>query len=167
MSYCEECGAELCERYLENEGIIPYCKKCGAYRFPKYNVAVSIITVDDDSRKILLIKQYGKDSYILVAGYVAKGESAEETVARELREETGLNADRIRYNRSAYFPPSNTLMLNFTCHVRGGSAVRLTDEVDEATWFTFEEARRNIRPNSLAEQFLCACLDEGEAAASR
>ena len=160
MPYCEECGAELQERYLENEGIVPYCQACGVYRFPKYNVAVSIITVDDEAEKILLIKQYSKDSYILVAGYVGKGESAEETVARELREETGLAAGRIIYNRSAYFPPSNTLMLNFTCHIRGNSKITLTDEVDEATWFSYKEARENIRPDSLAQRFLNAYLDE-------
>ena len=159
MLYCEECGEKLCERWLEGEGIIPYCNHCGAYRFPKYNVAVSIITVDDAAQRILLIKQYGKDSYILVAGYVSKGESAEATVARELLEETGLTAGRIVYNRSAYFKPSNTLMLNFTCHITGDSAVRLNSEVDEADWFTFEEAKRNIRPDSLAQAFLNAYLD--------
>lgn len=160
MSYCEECGAELTDRYLENEGIIPYCNSCKAYRFPKYNVAVSIITVDDINRKILLIKQYGRDSFILVAGYVNKGECAEHAVARELREETGLAAGEIRYNRSEYFARSNTLMLNFTCHIQGDPAVSLTDEVDEAQWFGFEEARENIRPDSLAQRFLNAWLDE-------
>lgn len=160
MGYCEECGSELVERLLENEGIIPYCKRCGAYRFPKYNVAVSIITVDDSEKKILLIKQYGRDSYILVAGYVNKGESAEQTVARELREETGLIAGAIRYNRSQYFAPSNTLMLNFTCHIDGSNQVTMNDEVDEARWMSFDEARENIRPDSLAQHFLNSYLDE-------
>ncbi len=160
MGYCEECGAALVERYLENEGIIPYCGSCKAYRFPKYNVAVSIITVDDEKKKILLIKQYGRDSFILVAGYVNKGESAEHAVARELMEETGLRAGEIRYNRSRYYAPSNTLMLNFTCHIEGSGDFRLTDEVDEARWFSFDEARANIRPDSLAQFFLNSCLDE-------
>ena len=159
MSYCEECGAELVERYLDNEGIIPYCNHCQVYRFPKYNVAVSIITVDDENNRILLIKQYGRDSFILVAGYVNKGESAEDAVARELREETGLTAGAIRYNRSRYFAPSNTLMLNFTCHIAGSGDFRLTDEVDEACWFSFDEARENIRPGSLAQFFLNSYLD--------
>ena len=98
MSYCEECGTELVERFLENEGIIPYCSRCKEYRFPKYNVAVSIITIDDKNRRILLIKQYGRDIYILVAGYVNKGERPEAAVARELREEVGLTAGENRNN---------------------------------------------------------------------
>lgn len=160
MSYCEKCGAELSERYLENEGIIPYCGHCREYRFPKYNVAVSIITVDAENRRILLIKQYGRDSYILVAGYVNKGESPEDAVVRELREETGLSSGSVSYNRSRYFPPSDTLMLNFTCQITGSSEFRLTDEVDEARWFSFEEARENIRPDSLAQKFLNAWFDD-------
>ena len=159
MSYCEECGSELVERYLENEGIIPFCKSCGVYRFPKYNVAVSLITVDDENHKILLIKQYGRDSYILVAGYVNKGESAEDAAARELSEETGLKAGRTVYNSSRYFERSNTLMLNFTCHIEGPNELLLNDEVDEAEWFGFDEARENIRPDSLAQFFLNSYLD--------
>ena len=159
MSYCEECGSKLVERYLENEGIIPYCNKCREYRFSKYNVAVSIITVDDKEKKILLIKQYGRDSYILVAGYVNKGESAENAVKRELMEETGLSAGEIRYNRSEYFERSNTLMLNFTCHIQGDNKYKLNREVDEAEWFSFKEARENIRPESLAQRFLNFYLD--------
>ena len=160
MSYCEECGTELVERFLENEGIIPYCNRCKEYRFPKYNVAVSIITIDDKNRRILLIKQYGRNSYILVAGYVNKGERPEAAVARELMEEVGLTAGEIRYNSSGYFERSNTLMLNFACHIEGDEHYRLTDEVDEARWFSFEEARENIRPGSLAERFLNEWLDK-------
>ena len=159
MSYCEECGSMLTERLMENEGIVPYCKTCGAYRFEKYNVAVSIITVDSAGERILLIKQYGRDSNILVAGYVSKGESAEDAVARELKEETGLTAGAIRYNRSRFFAPSNTLMLNFTCRVSGSDALSLNSEVDEAAWFGFEEARAAIRPDSLAQLFLNSWLE--------
>ena len=68
--YCFECGTALIEKELEEEGIVPYCPKCQQYRFPMYNVAVSMIVVDEETGKILLIQQYGKPSYILVAGYV-------------------------------------------------------------------------------------------------
>ena len=44
--YCQECGSELVEKYLENEGMIPFCPECGQYRFPMYNVAVSMIVVN-------------------------------------------------------------------------------------------------------------------------
>lgn len=61
MNYCTECGTKLENRPLEHEGIIPFCPQCGEYRFPMYNVAVSMIVVNEDNGKLLLVKQYGKD----------------------------------------------------------------------------------------------------------
>lgn len=161
MKHCVECGTLLEMRELENEGMIPYCTNCGQFRFPIFNTAVSMIVVDPETEKILLIAQYGRPTFILVAGYVTRGENAEQTCIRELMEETGLEASAIRFNRSRFFEPSNSLMLNFTVAVKPGQQVRTTDEVDSWKWFTFDEARENIRPNSLAKEFLCAWLDDG------
>ena len=91
--YCQECGTALTEKYLENEGMIPFCPKCNQYRFPMYNVAVSMIVVNKMTGKILLIKQYGRPFFILVAGYVNRTESLEHAAIREIKEETGLSID--------------------------------------------------------------------------
>ena len=84
MKYCYECGTKLTERELENEGKIPYCEKCGEYRFPIFSTAVSMIVENPDKNEILLIQQYGRKNNILVAGYVNKGENAENAVMREV-----------------------------------------------------------------------------------
>ena len=57
QKHCFECGTALIEKELEEEGIVPYCPKCQQYRFPMYNVAVSMIVVDEETGKILLIQQ--------------------------------------------------------------------------------------------------------------
>ena len=160
QSYCPACGTKLVEKPLENEGIVPWCEQCQAFRFPQYNVAVNMIVRDRVSGKILLIQQYGRPSYILVAGYVNRGEAAEHAVVREIREETGLTAREVRFNRTRFFEPSNTLMINFTAVVEDAAALRTNREIDRCRWFTPEEARQNIRPNSLAQAFLNAYLDE-------
>lgn len=54
MAYCTEYGTELVERYLENEGMIPYCESCGVYRFPTFNVAIIAIVYSPDAEKFLL-----------------------------------------------------------------------------------------------------------------
>jgi len=154
MKYCMECGARLELRPLENEGMIPFCPSCGAFRFPVFSTAVSLIVMPETRDRVLLIQQYGRKEYILVAGYVNKGENAEQTARRELKEETGLEAVSVTYNRSAYFPKSNTLMLNFTCLVSRQELDSVTAEVDQATWFSLEEARNAIKPGSLAQEFL-------------
>ena len=160
QAFCPACGARLQERPLEGEGMVPYCVGCQDYRFPKFNVAVSMIVRDERTGKILLIQQYGRPFYILVAGYVNRGEAAEHAAIREIREETGMTVSRLSFNRTRFFEPSNTLMVNFTAFVSDAAAIRPNQEVDRYAWFTPEEARKNIKPGSLAEAFLNACLEE-------
>ena len=161
MSYCEKCGTLLVERFLENEGMIPYCEHCGQYRFPMFNTAVSMVVYSPDHSKILLIQQYGKARNILVAGYVNKGESAEEAVVREVKEETRSSRWwTIGSIRSEYLAKSNTLMVNFACTVDSENFTLRKGEVDRAGWFSVEEARAQIYHDSLAEKFLLSAIEK-------
>lgn len=156
MSYCIKCGRKLVDRYLENEGVIPYCENCKEYRFKMYNVAISMIVIAP-SNKILLIKQYHKNDYILVAGYVNYSESIESALKRELKEETDLELVSYKFNKSQYYEPSNTLMVNFICYVSDDN-VHNNYEIDSYQWFYPDDALNNIKPNSLAKQFLAYYL---------
>ena len=160
MNYCMQCGTKLIIRHHETEGEVPYCESCGEFRYPVFNTAVSMIVMDEARERIILIQQYGKPSYVLVAGYVDKGEDAETAAVREVKEELGMTVSSIHFNRSHYYSRSNTLMLNFTVTVKESEA-HPNREVDAWRWFTIEEARQNIRPNSLAEIFLNGYLDGG------
>ena len=159
MKHCVECGEKLVMKYLDKEGDIPYCPACEQYRFPIFNTAVSMVVIDESKQRILLIKQYDRPFYILVAGYVNRGEAVETAVAREVMEEVGLKVNRIQFNKSKFFEPSNTLMINFAAFV-DSDQVTTTDEVDEWTWFSFEDAKKNIKDGSLAEEFLLAYLEK-------
>lgn len=158
MKFCMDCGTQLETKYLKGEGTIPFCPACNEYRFPVFNTAVSMIVMNKNRDKVLLIKQYGRNSYILVAGYVNQGEDAEEAVIREIKEEVGLHVTDISFNHSHYFAKSNTLMLNFTAVVDGD--VHINDEVDAYHWFTIDKARMHIRDKSLAQAFLIGYLDK-------
>ena len=158
--FCRECGTKLVPKEFKNEGIVPYCPSCGRYRFPQYNVAVSMIVINEEKDEILLVQQYGRPSYILVAGYVNRGEALEDAVAREVKEETGMTVSHMKVNRTQFFEKSDTLMCNFTAFVKDSSELHTNYEIDKYAWFTRDEARANIRPNSLAEKFLVAYLDE-------
>ncbi len=161
MDYCMACGTRLEERYLEKEGrIVPYCPHCEDYRFPVFSTAVHIILENPAHDKILLIRQYGRPSWILVAGYVNKGENAESAIRRELSEELRLSATGVRYLRSEYFEKNNVLMLNFTCTASTEDLSGMTPEVDEARWFSRGEAARTIKEGSLAAKFLHLFLAE-------
>ena len=153
MKYCVECGTKLVLKELNHEGLIPYCNTCNEYRFPIFNSAISCIILNKTKDKVLLIKQYSKPYYVLVAGYINKGENAIETVRREVFEELGLNVNEIYFNDSKYFSPSNTCMFNFVC-ISDSEDFVLNHEVDEACWFSMEDSKNMIKENSLAQQFL-------------
>ncbi len=158
MNYCMHCGTKLYLKEHEHEGgMIPYCETCGDYRYPVFNTAVSMIVVNASRTRMILIKQYGRPHNILVAGYVNKGEAAEDAAVREVREEIGLEAREIHYNSSHYYAPSNTLMLNFTVVVDDTEA-HPNWEVDSWRWFSMEEVRAGIKPHSLAQIFLLRYL---------
>ncbi len=106
----------------------------------------------------MLIQQYGKPVYILVAGYINRGEQAENAVAREIKEETGMTVSHIKFNRTKFYEPSNTLMCNFTAFVKDDSELNTNGEIDKYKWFEKEEARKNILPDSLASFSLILIL---------
>ena len=151
-THCKFCGHPLTPKPLAHEGLVPFCEQCGEYRFPGFNVAVSMI-VRAPSGKIVLIKQYGRQDYILVAGYINKGESAEDAVRREVQEELGAKVVSMQFNESRYYERSNTLMVNFACTIES-DALSPNYEIDSFAWFTPEEARAAIKPESLAKAFL-------------
>ena len=93
--------------------------------------------------------------------YVLLGKDAEDAAKREVLEELGLHVKDLHFNHSHYFAPSNTLMLNFTVTVEGEEPTP-NREIDSYSWFTPEEAKANIKRNSLAQRFLNWYLDGGE-----
>ena len=157
--YCRDCGTRLTLRYLENEGLIPFCEKCDAFKFPYFPVAVSMTVVNRAENKILLAKHAGEDTYKLFAGYIKQGESAEKAIPRELKEETKLTAVKWRYYGSRYHEAKNVLMLNFIVTADEGE-ISLNEEIEEAKWFSPEEAKSAIKKNSTAEYFLSGALQE-------
>ena len=152
--YCRDCGEKLTLRVLESEGLVPYCPKCGAYKFPFFPVAVSMVVVRRTDHKILLAQHVGDSDYKLIAGYIKKGESAEKTIPRELREETKLTAVNWRYHAE-----KDILMLGFIVYCDDGE-LAFNEELAAAHWCTPEEAKEIIRKNSTAEFFLNAALSE-------
>ena len=151
--YCRECGEKLTLRFCENEGLIPYCSKCESYMFPQFSIAVSMVVTNRTQDKVLLAKHVEEDDFILFAGYIKKGESAEKTVPREIKEELGLDVVKAKYMSSRYHAKKDLLMLNFIVIVEE-KEIRLNHEIAEARWCTPEEALTLIRKGTTAEYFL-------------
>ena len=160
MKFCLECGSQLVLKECNGEGEVPYCEACGAFRFPVFSTAVSTAVLNRELTKILLIQQYNRKEYILLAGYVNKGENAEAALVREVKEEAGLDIIAYEYMRSQYFAPSNTLMLNFISVADTEDLSAMSGELDHAAWFTLGEAADAIWKGSLAESFLLTIIEK-------
>ncbi len=158
--FCTECGEKTTLMFASGEGLVPYCKNCGKFRFAQFPTAVCMVVTNRAKDKILLAKHVDQDDYILFAGYVKKGETAEKAVTREFKEETKLNTVKFKYMSSRYHEPKDILMLNFILVAEDGDPVLDENEIEEVKWFSFEEALNAVRKDSTAEAFLKSALAE-------
>ena len=123
--FCGRCGRRLVKDTKER---MMKCNHCGNMIFPKLNPAV-IIAVTDKNR-ILLSKYAGGPyrKYALLAGYTEVGETIEETVAREVYEETGLRVKNIRYYKSQPWSFSSSVLMGFYCDLDGDDVINLQED---------------------------------------
>ena len=161
MRFCPVCGERLRTKRHETEGETLYCARCADYRFPLFSTAISAVVLEESGERMLLIRQYGEEDAVLVAGYVDKGETAEEAVVREIREELGMTARELRFHRSRYYAPSETLMLNYSATV-SETAAKPNGEVDAWFWIPAEEAAAQVRPGGLADTLLRDYFEDRE-----
>ena len=158
--YCKQCGQKLTLRFCENEGLVPFCDKCESYVFPQFSVAVSMVVTNRTQDKILLAKHVEDEDFILFAGYVKKGENAEKTIPREIKEELGLDVVKSKFMATRYHAKKDVLMLNFIVIVEDKPIKLKTDEITEAKWCSPEEAVTLIRKGTTAEFFLNNAIRE-------
>ena len=129
--YCVECGEKLTLMFNHREGLVPFCKKCNEYRFPQFATAVSMVVTNRAKDKILLARHKDQPDFILFAGYIKKGETAEKAVTREFKEETKLGTVKFKFMSSRYHEPRNVLMLNFLIMAETGEPEIDAEEIDE------------------------------------
>lgn len=158
--YCTVCGDKLTLMFKQDEGLVPYCKSCEEYRFPLFATAVSLVVTNRTKDKIMLAKHVGSEDYILIAGYIKKGETAEKAVTREFKEETRLDTVKYKYMGSRYHEPKNVLMLNYLIMAEDGIPVADPNELTEVKWFEVNDALEAIKKDSIAQTFLKNAINE-------
>ncbi|MCM1332600.1 MAG: NUDIX domain-containing protein [Bacteroides sp.] len=146
--YCPECGAELMDRQAGDDGNVPYCESCGKYWFDSFASCVIVMVVNELDEIALLRQEYiSSRHYTFVAGYITPGESAEETAVREVKEELGLEIEKLEYAGTHWFAKREQLMHAYIGYVKK-DRFKLSSEVDEALWVPFSEAPSKMFPDS-------------------
>lgn len=157
--YCGRCGTRT---EMKKEERAAVCPQCGLVTFPSISPAVIVAITCGD--KILLAKgrHYKGDFYALIAGYVDVGESIEETVVREVKEEVGLDIRNLKYYKSQPWPFSGSLMLGFTAEADDVQPIVIDEnEIREASWFSRDSLPPHASPISISGELITA-FERGE-----
>ncbi len=130
--HCPRCG-EATERLAGEWG--KRCPRCRYEHYPHLHPAVIVLVTDGD--RCLLARKAGwaPGRYALVAGFVDNGESLEGSVAREVKEEVGVDVTDIRYVGSQNWPFPSQLMVGFEATYAGGDIRLDPEELEDARWF--------------------------------
>ncbi|MGP1432194.1 MAG: NAD(+) diphosphatase [Treponema sp.] len=150
--FCASCGAPL---FLSRTETAQECSQCRRIFFPV--IAPCIIVLISKGDKILLARhlQHTTNIYTCIAGFIEAGESAEDAVIREVREEVGLTITDIRYRGSQGWPYPNQLMLAFRAEYVSGEIRVQKNELSEAAWFSRDDLPSIPLPGSAAYQLIC------------
>lgn len=139
LLYFDECHryCGLCGSPMEWSSLISKrCTQCGEDLWPKLSTAIIVLIHKGEEALLVKAKNFRRDYYGLVAGFVETGESLEECVSREVMEETGLRITNIRYFGSQPWPYPMGLMVGFHADYVEGEIVLGDGELRDAAFFT-------------------------------
>jgi NAD+ diphosphatase len=134
--YCGKCGGRTVP--LEGERGRT-CAVCGLHFFPRVTPAMIVAVVRNDKILLAQSSRFPAAFYSVLAGFVEPGETFEECVHREVREEVGIEVENLRYFGSQPWPFPHSLMVGFTASYAGGDLVLEEKEIVRAGWFDAEE----------------------------
>lgn len=112
------------------------CTACGNEVWPLLSTAVIVLIEKDDEALLVRANNFKRNFYGLVAGFVETGETLEEAVVREVKEETGIEIENIRYFASQPWPFPCGLMVGFFAKYKNGEIKLQHEELADGGWFS-------------------------------
>lgn len=149
--YCGSCGAATVAHTTDPARLCLECSRC---HYPV--IAPCIIVLIHHGKKVLLARspRFRRRIYSTLAGFVEPGESAEDTVHREIYEEVGLRVQNIRYHKSQPWPFPGQLMLGFFAEYASGRIAIDNDEICDACWFSYDHLPEIPEAGTIAGQLI-------------
>ena len=150
--FCGKCGSKN-QHKVDERAVV--CPACSTVVYPKISPAIIVAILSNE--KILLARNsnFAGNWYSLIAGYVDVGETLEETVIREVKEEVGLDVWNIRYYKSQPWALSGSVMIGFIAEANENQPVCIDGkEIAEAAWFTKETLPNHPSEISIAGEMI-------------
>lgn len=155
--YCGRCGAATDLGRSERSRT---CPSCGLVSYPR--LAPAIMALVRRERSLLLARSphFPEGMFSALAGFVEPGESLEETLHREVREEVGVEIGNLRYFGSQSWPFPHSLMIAFVADYLSGDIVPQAGEIEAAEWFNIDNLPRLPHRISIARRLIDANVAE-------
>ena len=149
--YCGKCGHQTEDKADERAKICPSCRHIN---YPRLSPAVIVAIIRDNKILLARNRRFKMPFYSVLAGFVEPGESLEECVAREIKEEVGITVKNIRYFGSQPWPFPDSLMIAFVSDYGAGEILVDRAEITEAAWFSKENLPKIPPKISIARQLI-------------
>ncbi|HEY7760004.1 MAG TPA: NAD(+) diphosphatase [Burkholderiales bacterium] len=153
--YCGRCGTPTVVKGGERAR---QCPSCGQTHYPRIAPAVMALVRNGDALLLARSPHFPPGMHSALAGFVEPGESLEQCLHREVREEVGLEVTNLRYFSSQPWPFPHSLMIAFNCDYAGGEITPETGEIEAAAWFGIDDLP--VLPNriSIARRLIDATI---------
>ncbi len=134
--FCGSCAQPLLA--LPGERAM-HCNSCRVPHYPRLSPSMIVLVTRGEELLLARAPQFPEGLYSTLAGFVEPGESVEQCVVREVREEVGLEVGKLQYIGSQGWPFPHSLMLGFHAEFISGEIVRQESEIEDARWFHPEQ----------------------------
>jgi NAD+ diphosphatase len=153
--YCGRCGTATVNKPDERA---KQCPACGYVVYPRVSPAMMVLVTR--GRELLLARanRFPNAMYSALAGFVELGESIEDCIHREVREEVGVEVDQLRYFASQSWPFPHSLMIAFNAEYVSGEARPCDDEIADVQWFTPDALPPLPGPVSISRKLIDATI---------
>ncbi len=148
--FCSVCGSTM----KQQEPIMKKCPVCGTEMYPNISAAILVLVCKDDSILLVRALNFRGTHYGLVAGFLETGETLEECVRREVKEETGLDISNVTYFGNQPWPYPSGLMVGFIADYAGGEIKIQKEELSTAAFFHRDNLPELPRKLSLARKMI-------------
>lgn len=153
--FCGACGGSMTT--LDNEPA-RRCERCGALAYPRLSPVCIVLVLRGDEMLLARSPHFPPGVYSALAGYIEAGESVENCLRREVREEAGIGIANIRWFGSQSWPYPHSLMLGFLADYADGELTPQPEEIEDAGWFTRDRLPALPHPSSIARRMIDSLL---------
>ncbi|MCH8493713.1 MAG: NAD(+) diphosphatase [Idiomarina sp.] len=162
--FCGRCGSHTVQ---SRDELAVICPECEFTCYPRISpcIIVAIYRDVENTREVLLARgfRHPEGMFSVLAGFVESGESLEECLRREVREEANVEVTDIRYVTSQIWPFPHSLMAGFIARYAGGELALDPSELIEGGWFALDQLPQTPPSGTIASHLIATVKAEVNA----